>query len=128
MRRSPETVLRRVRNVLGIGGLERLGPAGARLVLAQLLYDGYGVPDWHRQAACQEHDSELFFPETGEDDQVLAAKQVCADCPVRNQCLAEVMAWERPCARFGVVGGMSVNERHQLHRLTRRSSQGGEAA
>ena len=128
MSAAPETVLRRVRNVLGISGLERLGPAGTRLVLAQLLYDGHGVPEWHRQAACREHDSQLFFPEPGEDDQVKAAKRIFAGCPVRDQCLAETMDWERPGTRYGVVGGLSVNERQQLHRVNRRSSLGGEAA
>lgn len=128
MSATPETVLRRVRNVLGIGGLERLDPAGTRLVLAKLLYDGHGVPDWHRQATCREHDSQLFFPEPGKDGEGLAAKRICAGCPVRDQCLAEVMAWERPGGRYGVVGGLSVNERRELHRATRRSSRGGEAA
>ena len=125
---APETVLRRVRDVVGTGGLERLDPAGTRLLLAQLLYDGHGVPDWHREAACREHETQLFFPESGDDCQVLAATRICAGCPVRAECLADVMAWERPGARFGVVGGLSVSERHQLHRSTRHSSQGGEAA
>lgn len=128
MSAAAETVLRRVRNVLGISGLKRLDPVAARLVPAQLLYDGHGVPDWHRQAACREHDTQLFFPEPGEDDEGLTAKRICAGCPVRDQCLTDVMAWEQPSARYGIVGGLSVNERHQRHRVTHRSSRGGEAA
>lgn len=126
---APETVLRRVRHVIGTAGVERLNPAGVRLVFAELLFDGHGVPDWHTDAACREADRELFFPEPGSTAQVEAAKQVCAGCPVRVACLADVMAWERPGHRYGVAGGLSANERGQLHRARRRqASEGGEAA
>ena len=56
---------RRLRAVVGTAGLERLGPAGARLVLSDLLFDGDGVPAWHRAAACAEADPSLFFPDQG---------------------------------------------------------------
>lgn len=119
MSAAPDTVLRRVRTVIDSGGAERLEPDAVRALLAELLFDGDGVPDWHERAACREHDSDLFFPETGNEEQVTKAKTVCADCPVRAACLADAMAWERPSARYGVVGGLSVNERHQLHRASR---------
>jgi hypothetical protein len=128
MRTTTATMLRRIRDVLGSGALERLDPAGARLVLAQALYDGHGVPDWHRQSTCREYDSQVFFPESGADVEVLIAKRICAACPVRHPCLTDVMAWERPGARHGVVGGLSANERQQLYRAARDSSRGGEAA
>lgn len=128
MSTAPETVLHRVRAVVGTAGVERLDPGGARLLLAALLYEGQPVPDWHEQAACRECEPELFFPDPGEEEQARAAKAVCATCPVRAICLADVMAWERPTARYGVAGGLSVTERHQLHRATRRTSRGDEAA
>lgn len=119
MNAAPEAVLRRVRAVVDSGGAERLDPEAVRALLAELLYDGHGVPDWHEDAACRDHDPALFFPETGNEEEVTKAKAVCADCPVRAACLRDVMAWERPSARFGVVGGLSVNERHQVHRASR---------
>lgn len=129
MTTAPETVLRRVRTVIGTGGAERLNPAGARLLLAELLYDGHSVPDWHEDAACRSHDAEMFFPEAGtEQGKIELAKSVCRACPVRAACLADVMAWERPSARFGVAGGLSVRERHELHRARRASAKRGEAA
>ncbi len=44
------------------------------------------------------------------------AKQVCAGCPVRVQCLAHVMATETPTQRRGVTGGLSADERVTLYR------------
>jgi len=47
------------------------------------------------------------------------AKRICAGCPVRAARLADVMAWEQPTYRHGVVGGLSARERQALHRATR---------
>jgi WhiB family redox-sensing transcriptional regulator len=128
MSASAETVLRRVRSVIGTPGLERLDPGGVRLVLGKVLFDGHGMPDWHQHATCQEHEIELFFAEPSDVQQLQAAKRICAGCPVRSACLADVLAWEQPSSRYGVVGGLSAQERRQLHRTTRESAKSGEAA
>jgi hypothetical protein len=128
MSASAETALRRIRTVIGTPGLERLNPGGARLVLGKVLFDGHGIPNWHQHAACQEQDPELFFADPSDVQRIQAAKQICAGCPVRSACLADVMAWEQPSTRYGVVGGQSAQERHQLHRATRESAKSGEAA
>ena len=125
---APETVLRRVRQVIGTAGVERLNPAGVRLLLAELLFDGQGVPTWHNEAVCRDLDQEIFFRDAGNTAQVNTAKQVCAGCPVRAACLADVMAWERPGYRYGVVGGLSANERARLNHANREAPKGGEAA
>jgi len=93
-----------------------------------LLFDGHGIPDWHHHAACQEHDPAVFFADPSDAQVIQTAKRICAECPVRSECLADVMAWEPPSSRYGVVGGLSVQERRQLHRATRESAKGGEAA
>jgi hypothetical protein len=114
---ATEPVMRGLRKVIGTAGLERLSPSGARTVLRALLFDGAGVPDWHRAAACAGTDAELFFPAVGAAAamQVQAAKCICRRCPVRAACLADVMAWEQPSRRHGVAGGLSASERQQLH-------------
>ncbi len=129
-RNAPETVLSRVRAVVGTAGVERLDPGAVRLLLGELLFDGHGIPDWHQQAVCRDADQELFFPASGSTAQTSAAKQICAGCPVRTACLADVMAWERPGYRYGVVGGLSADERRQLARAHRQQtpSEGGAAA
>jgi WhiB family redox-sensing transcriptional regulator len=73
-------------------------------------------PAWRADAACRNADPELFAdPERTED-----AKAVCADCPVRAECLADQLAWEaRSAARryhpTGVVGGLSAAQRRRIH-------------
>jgi Transcription factor WhiB len=128
MSATAETVLRRVRSVIGTEGLEVLNPDGVRLVLGKLLFDGHGIPDWHQHAACREQDPEPFFADPSDVRQIQAAKQTCVGCPVRSACLADVMAWEQPSHRYGVVGGLSAQERRQLHRATREAAKSGESA
>ena len=127
---APETVLARVREVVGTGGVERLDPGAVRLLLGELLFDGQGVPDWHDRAACRAVDRELFFADPRSREQIIAAKQICDGCPVRSACLADVLAWERPAYRYGVVGGFSAEERRRLWRELRRrqAPEGGAAA
>ena len=66
---------------------------------------------WRDDALCRQVGMDLFFPEKGETPK--AAKQVCAACPVRAECLAEALAGD---IRFGVWGGTSERERRQLRR------------
>ena len=49
---------------------------------------------------CQSHDPGLFFAESPRD--VEAAKRLCADCPVRQLCLAGARERREP---WGVWGG-----------------------
>ena len=88
-----------------------------RLALVDLGFTGPGVASWREQAGCTGTDPELFYP-VGTGAQLLAqttrAKQVCAGCPVRALCLADVMASEDPASRWGITGGLSPAERSQL--------------
>ena len=73
--------------------------------LARSLYVG----EWVEQALCREIGHELFFPEKGESAE--PAKQVCAKCPVRRECLEDALATG---ARYGVLGGKSERERRAI--------------
>jgi WhiB family redox-sensing transcriptional regulator len=66
---------------------------------------------WLDEAACKGMDPELFFPDRG--DPTRYAKAVCADCPVKYDCLRAALE-ERE--RFGIWGGMSERERRILRR------------
>lgn len=73
-------------------------------------------PNWREHAACAEVDGELFFPIGDNAEarlQASAAKQVCASCPVRETCLAWALANRQD---QGVWGGMTEEERYQIHR------------
>jgi WhiB family redox-sensing transcriptional regulator len=86
-----------------------------------------GQRDWRLEAVCAEVDPELFFPERG--DRALAAKRICAGCPVRVECLSFALAINEP---RGVWGGIAAGERRLLRRRSGRvdadSSRGSDAA
>lgn len=52
---------------------------------------------------CRQNPADLWFAEAPED--VEAAKALCADCPIRTQCLAQALERSEP---WGVWGGQLV--------------------
>lgn len=73
------------------------------------------VPDWTRDALCAEVGVEMFFP--SRDTAWLdapAAKQICARCPVRAECLEWALTFASDKDQDGVFGGTSPRERHRL--------------
>lgn len=74
---------------------------------------------WASQGACQHADPELFFPVAPAGPalaQLARAKEVCARCPVRIQCLEFALDSGQD---FGVWGGASEEERRVLRRRRR---------
>jgi WhiB family redox-sensing transcriptional regulator len=77
--------------------------------------------DWRDKSACLTVDPELFFPvgNTGPAlDQIEKAKQVCAQCPVIENCLQYAMETNQDS---GVWGGLSEDERRALKRRAARA-------
>ena len=71
--------------------------------------------DWPQLAACSHADPELFLPVSASGpslDQITQAKAICADCPVRRQCLAFALDIRQD---HGIWGGMSEQERGPGH-------------
>ena len=68
---------------------------------------------WQDDAACLNADRELFFPSQGSRDTVEAAKEVCAGCTVREQCLEYAL---RTNQSDGTWGGLSAVERRSIKR------------
>lgn len=64
---------------------------------------------WQDQARCRDLDVDAFFPERGESSR--EAKEICAACPVRIECLNYAL---RNDERHGVWGGMTERERRRL--------------
>ena len=70
--------------------------------------------DWRDAAACRGVDDSLFFPSGGEDvATIAAAKQVCAECPVRSECLAFAVETNQT---EGIWGGHTPAERRKFRR------------
>lgn len=71
--------------------------------------------DWQLRAACRGADATLFFHPEGErgpsrSARELAAKALCARCPVIAQCAAHALSCREP---YGVWGGLSETEREE---------------
>lgn len=72
---------------------------------------------WTAEALCAQVGAELFFVDKGENPQ--PAKDVCALCPVRRECLEYALSNDE---RFGVWGGKTERERRRLRREQRRDA------
>jgi WhiB family transcriptional regulator, redox-sensing transcriptional regulator len=75
------------------------------------VFDELDQPDWQERALCAQTDPEAFFPEKGGSTR--EAKQICASCEVRAECLEYALAFDE---RFGIWGGLSERERRRLKR------------
>lgn len=72
-------------------------------------------PNWRDNASCLGMDPEIFFPD---EDKSAPAKAVCAACPVSSQCLDWAITSGQ---RYGVLGGMTAEERRSLKRTPQRN-------
>ncbi|GHH82535.1 transcriptional regulator WhiB [Streptomyces sulfonofaciens] len=66
---------------------------------------------WQQQALCAQVGTDFFFPEPGSS--VREAKRICQLCQMREACLEYALTHDE---RFGVWGGLSEKERHDLRR------------
>lgn len=67
--------------------------------------------DWQARGLCRGVEPEVFFPISEEDS--ARAKEICAACSVREQCLAFSLTNRE---RYGVWGGVTEKERQQMFR------------
>jgi WhiB family transcriptional regulator, redox-sensing transcriptional regulator len=68
---------------------------------------------WRKLAACRGMDTDFFFPggSTGNDrERISLAKQVCAGCPVRAECLEFAIG----TGSAGIFGGTTDLERKRM--------------
>lgn len=70
------------------------------------------IVPWEEDARCGGQDPELFFD--GHPLSQRRARQLCARCPVRVECLAAAMAGG---VEFGIWGGLDERERRRLRRM-----------
>ncbi len=80
------------------------------------LVEGYRLR-WKNDALCASMDPVLFFPDKGKNAR--AAKQVCRQCPVREQCLDYALETNQS---FGVWGGFTEGERTKLSEKLRETA------
>lgn len=72
--------------------------------------------DWLQSAACRGVPSEIFYPELperGGAGDYRAALALCAQCPVKTECLAEELGYGR-FDQHGIRGGLTSSARRSL--------------
>jgi WhiB family redox-sensing transcriptional regulator len=70
--------------------------------------------EWHGRGLCVGDDPDDFFPSRG--DPGTQARQICAGCAVRDDCLGYAIDADE----FGIWGGLDQDERRNLRRRQRR--------
>lgn len=76
---------------------------------------------WRDRAICRGLDPDIFFPRTGDISGIDYARQICAGCPVVQECLDAAMEAEHGTgkdSRAGVFGGLSSSQRYNLYRAS----------
>ena len=73
---------------------------------------------WRQQARCRGVDPAIFYP-VSDEDEALEAKEICAECPVREPCLEYALTVRE---KNGVWGGRTERERRRLIRQRRKSA------
>jgi WhiB family transcriptional regulator, redox-sensing transcriptional regulator len=66
------------------------------------------APRWMDSAGCAGLPTDWFFPDRGGSGLAVRAKAVCADCPVRQECLTFAVATG---TADGIWGGLTPDER-----------------
>jgi WhiB family transcriptional regulator, redox-sensing transcriptional regulator len=69
---------------------------------------------WHGRGLCVGEDPDVFFP--SHSDPGTQARQICAACAVRDDCLRYAIDADE----IGVWGGLDQDERRSLRRRQRR--------
>lgn len=72
--------------------------------------------DWRGLASCRNRDPEVFYPigdvwtveQTGRAE---VAKRICADCPVRWECLNDAI---KRGDTWAILGGLTPAERREI--------------
>jgi len=75
------------------------------------------VQPWMLDARCRDLDPAEFFPSDGVG--VERARRICAECPVRAECLEYALTYR---IDHGVWGGASERERRRILRARRLAS------
>ena len=96
---------------------ERAGTSSTPAQLLPITMPGPSAPgldERHSHGLCVSEDPEAFFPSHGNPG--TGARQVCAACPVREECLNYATAGDE----LGIWGSLDQQERRNLKRRQQR--------
>jgi len=70
------------------------------------------MSEWRDLAACKDHPTIWWFPETKEIGDQDVALGICMNCPVKNECLDYALIYEP----MGIWGGVNQTDRAKIRR------------
>jgi|GEM_PF-5105624 len=102
---------------------DRLRP---ELAYVAIVDTGHDKPvadeDWRSSGPCLGVDPEIFFP--GKGGSARAARKICAECNVQEQCLEAQLALSNYDDGGGIWAGTTEQERRKMRRERKNTSQG----
>ncbi|MCA1572383.1 MAG: WhiB family transcriptional regulator [Chloroflexi bacterium] len=74
--------------------------------------------NWRRLAACRDHDTRLWYPDTfhANSPRLNKARAICATCPAKNACYREAVTRKET---WGMWGGVWFHEGTSAQRRRR---------
>lgn len=72
---------------------------------------------WWDLGACRGLDADIFYPD--DEAEAMAAKSICAACPVQHTCLDHALSFRE---KSGVWGGATERDRRRIIRQRRKSA------
>lgn len=74
--------------------------------------------EWRGRAACRGKPSHWFFPERSQGAQPYKrGKEICANCSVKEECLALAEEFLSTGDKYGLFGGLTPAERRVARRV-----------
>lgn len=70
--------------------------------------------DFMRKAACRGMDADLFMPVRGETLKIRAAKAICRQCSVKEECAEYGLELATRYDTYGIFGGYTRSERELI--------------
>lgn len=64
---------------------------------------------WQEEAVCASTDPDLFFPDPGDVQSSLKAREICSTCPVVAECARLGLKFE-----YGIFGGLTAMDRRAV--------------
>lgn len=80
--------------------------------------------DWIERAACRgDHNTHLFFQDGKHGDGVNPrAREMCAGCEVRSECLSAILDLSGSLDQYGYQGGTTPSQRRTIRRARRNAA------
>ena len=82
--------------------------------VTEIDFDPDNLLTWRDDAVCRGFDISVFFPDESDSKSIAHAKEICASCPVQQECTSYAVEHNQT---DGIWGGTTRQERRRLRRI-----------